>query len=197
MKISIDTIARSWVSMILASEENIFFQIWERKKIKITFIHTFDKLSMINCDQIPFLSIRFALIYQLRNIPFTQVHSSTYLISHLIDSGKLRIKAVIKSALEFTRKTLVKILTFHASKSNLLSWKELDNANSLDKSNSFLSFFSLLLLFSFSSSSTIKYIQRFFLVSKKYQKRYSSSIYKISRYSGFIHLSFPTPLRPP
>lgn len=135
----------------------------------------------------PFLSIRFALIYQLRNIPFTQVHSSTYLISHLIDSGKLRIKAVIKSALEFTRKTLVKILTFHASKSNLLSWKELDNANSLDKSNSFLSFFSLLLLFSFSSSSTIKYIQRFSLVSKKYQKRYSSSIYKISRYSGSIH----------
>lgn len=196
MKISIDTIARSWVSMILASEENIFFQIWERKKIEIT-LHTFDKLSMINCDQIPFLSIRFALIYQLRNIPFTQVHSSTYLISHLIDSGKLRIKAVIKSALEFTRKTLVKILTFHASKSNLLSWKELDNANSLDKSNSFLTFFSLLLLFSFSSSSTIKYIQRFFLVSKKYQKRYSSSIYKISRYSGFIHLSFPTPLRPP
>lgn len=196
MKISIDTIARSWVSMILASEENIFFQIWERKKIEIT-LHTFDKLSMINCDQIPFLSIRFALIYQLRNIPFTQVHSSTYLISHLIDSGKLRIKAVIKSALEFTRKTLVKILTFHASKSNLLSWKELDNANSLDKSNSFLSFFSLLLLFSFSSSSTIKYIQRFSLVSKKYQKRYSSSIYKISRYSGFIHLSFPTPLHPP
>lgn len=76
---------------------------------------------MINCDQIPFLSIRFALIYQLRNIPFTQVHSSTYLIFHLIDSGKLRIKAVIKSTLEFTRKTLVKILTFHASKSNLLS----------------------------------------------------------------------------
>lgn len=148
MKISIDTIARSWVSMILASEENIFFQIWERKKIEIT-LHTFDKLSMINCDQIPFLSIRFALIYQLRNIPFTQVHSSTYLISHLIDSGKLRIKAVIKSALEFTRKTLVKILTFHASKSNLLSWKELDNANSLDKSNSFLTFFSLLLLLLF------------------------------------------------
>ena len=38
--------------MILASEENIFFQIWERKKIEIT-LHTFDKLSMINCDQIP------------------------------------------------------------------------------------------------------------------------------------------------
>lgn len=44
--------------MILASEENIFFQIWERKKIEIT-LHTFDKLSMINCDQIPKKKIPF------------------------------------------------------------------------------------------------------------------------------------------
>lgn len=174
MKISIDTIARSWVSMILASEENIFFQIWERKKIEIT-LHTFDKLSMINCDQIPkkkipFLSIRFALIYQLRNIPFTQVHSSTYLISHLIDSGKLRIKAVIKSALEFTRKTLVKILTFHASKSNLLSWKELATTPilSINPILSWLSFLSFSFFF-------------FFIFNNKIYSTFLSRIEEISK----------------
>lgn len=174
MKISIDTIARSWVSMILASEENIFFQIWERKKIEIT-LHTFDKLSMINCDQIPkkkipFLSIRFALIYQLRNIPFTQVHSSTYLISHLIDSGKLRIKAVIKSALEFTRKTLVKILTFHASKSNLLSWKELATTSilSINPILSWLSFLSFSFFF-------------FFIFNNKLYSTFLSYIEEISK----------------
>lgn len=81
-----------------------------------------DKLLMINCDQIPenllFIDLLCVNLSAAAK-PFTQ--EFFYALYRLIDSGKLRIKAVIKSALEFTRKTLVKILTFHASKSNLLS----------------------------------------------------------------------------
>lgn len=77
---------------------------------------------MINCDQIPenllFIDLLCVNLSAAAK-PFTQ--EFFYALYRLIDSGKLRIKAVIKSALEFTRKTLVKILTFHASKSNLLS----------------------------------------------------------------------------